>query len=123
MAFGIESQKAARVCESFVMPNTGEDVEGLASSWQCVEYPIGREQRQSQFSCNPNGSLVARFLFATQMPLQFHVYILAAKQIAQLPHTGDSVFNASLRQSMRQWPFRAPGQANEAVCSFGDLRN
>ena len=79
MALGIARQQASGGRQGAVMANAGEDVQHFALLWPRVADAVGREQRQGQFPCDFERRLIARFFRAAEVPLQFHVHILAAE--------------------------------------------
>jgi hypothetical protein len=66
-----------------MVPNRGEHVQDFALLRACITHAIGREQRQAQTSRHLDCGLVARFLFAIEMPLQLYVDAPAPENLAQ----------------------------------------
>ena len=121
MALGIAAQQAAGVREHTVMANAGEDIQQLALLGQRVRDAISSQQRQLQLSRDGHRSLVARFLFAAEMALQFDVNIFPAERAAKLLHAFDGGVEPALRQSVRERTFVAPRQADQAATHRGDF--
>ena len=61
------------------MANAGEGVQHFPLLRARMADAVGREQRQRQFPRDFERRLIARFLRAGEVPLQFHVDVMAAE--------------------------------------------
>src|SRR5919197_1195224 len=77
--FGIAGEQATGRGQRAMMAQGGEDVAKLALLCGGVAHPIGREQRKLKRTGDFDGSPVASFFLAMEMPLQFDIDIFVTE--------------------------------------------
>ncbi len=121
MALGIAGEKASGSGEGAVMADAGEDVEDFALRRLRVANAVGREQRQFQLARDFDGGLVAGFLFAAEVALQFDIDIVTAEYFAELLDGCGRGFDSALSEGVCERAFIASGEADEAGGAFGNF--
>src|SRR5579872_1272416 len=121
MALGIPREETSSSGKRAMMTNGCEDIEHFARRGLCVRDAIGRKQRQMQFARNLHCGLIAGLFFTAEMPLQFDVNTLAAKNFAELLDALHSLRDSSVDERMRQRSFFAPGKTDKANGLFRDF--
>ena len=79
MPLGVEREQAAGFLDSYFVADAGEDVERRAGLRSGVACAVGGEQRQLIFAREIDESLVAGFLGAVVMALQFDEDVFCAE--------------------------------------------
>ena len=104
-----------------MIANAGEDIENLPLFRLGVLRALRGQQRQAKAARQLDGRLIAGFLLAVVVALQFDINIL-------VPKDGDELFErAAACLSCRRWPahgqwaFVAAGQADQAIGIFGEI--
>ena len=118
----VEREQAAGLVEFDVMTDGGEQIQNLAIVRSRVAHAIGGDHRQLQRARNANGGLVAPFLFALLVALQFDIDILAAEDSRQLFDRLAARRFAAARQRRSQRAFIAAGQADQAALHIAEDR-
>src|SRR5580704_10926928 len=88
------SKKPPGVGEHAMISQTGKNIQNLALFWQCMANAVCREQRQPQDSREFQSRLIAAFLVAAEVALQFNIHAILAKNVAHLSKMRRRFFNA-----------------------------
>ena len=121
MALGIPREETSGSGKRAMMANAREDIEDFARWRLRMRDAIGRKQGQMQFARNFNRGLIARFLFTAEMPLQFDIDVVAAKNSAELLDAFHSARDSSMGKRMRQRPLFTARKADKARGFFRDF--
>jgi hypothetical protein len=81
MAFGIAGQQSPGGVQCAVIAESGEDVGKLAVIFGCITYAIGGKQRQMKRTGDFNGGVVADFLLAVKMALEFDIDVAGTEDV------------------------------------------
>ncbi len=81
----VPRQKPPRMVQVHMVPDRREHVQNLAIPRLRIPHAVGRHHRQPQRARNPQRCLVARFLLALLMPLQFDIRRSPAQTAASAP--------------------------------------
>src|SRR5215471_13310867 len=115
MPLGVLCEQASGSIQTAFVPDAGEDVGNLALRRRGVADSIGSQQRQMKLSRQIDRRLVARFLIAIEVALQFNINIFPAKNgdklLKQLPRPGES----TVFQGMRQRAMFVAGKAYQSL--------
>ena len=98
---------------------TGEDIEHFALGLRGVADAVGRDQREAERAGKFDGGLIARFLFAVVVALQFDEDVAVAKDADEVFERFTAAFCA---KSAGQRTFFAAGETKQTGRVFGEIR-
>ena len=98
MALGVARKQAAGLGEGGFVFEAGEDVEDFAAWLGGVSDSVGCDERKMERAGEIDGGLVARFLGAIVMALEFDVYVLGAEDSGE----AFDVLQGRLRAGLRR---------------------